>query len=73
MMITRALLKSLVFRVFTPNDYEGFAGVNSPVPLIAETNELLVVIDGAYCELYGVANEFAEPLDTCADINSLEA
>jgi len=71
MIITRELLASLTFRTFTQNDYYGFAGVNSPVPLIAETNELLVIIDGGYCELYSAENEFGEPVDTCDDINLL--
>ena len=36
--ISRELLKSLNFRVFDKNDYFGFAGVSSPVPLIAEND-----------------------------------
>lgn len=52
--ISRELIKSLSFRVFTQNDYYGFAGVNSPIPLIAENEDegVLMIIDGDYAELY---------------------
>ena len=73
MKITRELLKSLTFRTFTKTDYYGFSGVESPVPLIAETDELLVIIDGSYAELYTAADlaEALEPTDTCEDIRLL--
>lgn len=54
MKITRSLLQSLTFRPFTKNDFYGFSGVESPVPMIAEdeTRGILVVIDGDTAELY---------------------
>ena len=54
MKITRSLLGSLTFRPFTKNDYFGFGGVSSPVPLIAEdeTRGICVIIDGDSAELY---------------------
>jgi hypothetical protein len=48
----RDFFSSLKFRVFDTDDYYGFAGVTSPVPLIAETDEFLVIIDGCYAEVY---------------------
>lgn len=75
MKITRELLESLKFRVFTQNDYYGFSGVNSPVPLIAEDESegIVVVIDGDFAELYfddGCAN--FECVDTCDNIRELQ-
>ena len=54
MKITRSLLGSLNFRPFTKNDYFGFSGVESPVPLIAEDEDrgICVIIDGDSAELY---------------------
>ena len=54
MKITRSLLGSLNFRPFTKNDYFGFSGVESPVPLIAEDEArgICVIIDGDSAELY---------------------
>ena len=54
MKITRSLLQSLTFRPFTKNDYFGFSGVESPVPMIAEdeTRGICVIIDGDSAELY---------------------
>jgi hypothetical protein len=48
----REFFSSLKFRVFSPDDYYGFAGVTSPVPLIAENDDYLVIIDGCYAEIY---------------------
>lgn len=72
--ISRELIESLSFRVFTKNDYYGFAGVNSPVPLIAENNDegILMIIDGGYAELYaydGCAN--FDLVDSVDNINDL--
>ena len=72
--ISRELLKSLNFRVFDKNDYFGFAGVESPVPLIGEIESegILVIIDGNYAELYaydGCAN--FDIIDTCENIREL--
>jgi len=73
MKITRELLESLTFRVFTKNDYYGFAGVLSPVPLIAESDDegILVIIDGCYAELYANLNGNGEADDVCDDIREL--
>ena len=75
MKITRELLESLTFRVFTKNDYYGFSGVMSPVPLIAEDESegIVVVIDGDFAELYfddGCAN--FDCVDTCDNIRELQ-
>jgi hypothetical protein len=73
--ISRELLETLKFRVFTKNDYFGFAGVNSPVPLIAENDMegILVIIDGAYCELYADTGDGGfECIDTVDNINELQ-
>ena len=72
--ITRELLESLTFRPFTKNDYFGFAGVTSPVPMIAELEDegITVIIDGDYAELYaydGCAN--FDCVDTCDNIRGL--
>lgn len=51
--ITRKFLKKLKFTVMDENDILGFMGCSSPVPLLAETEDgLLVVLDGDYCEVY---------------------
>jgi hypothetical protein len=71
MKITRELLESLTFRVFTENDYYGFAGVQSPVPLISDNTNVLVIIDGCYAELYANLNDAGEADDVCDDIREL--
>ena len=69
-MISRKFLASLNFRVMTEFDKMGFAGVSSPVPLIAEYGDnYLVIIDGAYAEVTDV-NEL-QLVDSCDDINEL--
>ena len=55
--ITREALSSLEWREFGPMEYMMFAGVESPVPLIANTldemgNEWVVVLDGDNCEAF---------------------
>ena len=42
--ISRELLESLTFRVFTKNDYFRFGGVQSPVPLIAENEDEGIIV-----------------------------
>lgn len=74
--ISRELLKTLNFRVFEKSDYFGFAGVSSPVPLIAENDAegICVIIDGDYAELYaydGCAN--FEMIDSVNNIRELPA
>jgi hypothetical protein len=72
MKISRRLLRSLTFRPFTKNDYFGFAGVSSPVPLIAETDNICVIIDGDSAELYqfDVDGSF-DCVDICQNIRAL--
>ena len=69
-MITRKFLSGFNFSVMTETDKMGFAGVQSPVPLIAEKDNLLVIIDGNYCEVYGENSDF-EPTETCENISEL--
>ena len=59
--ISRELINSLEFREFASTDYHAFAGVESPIPLIAENDDenIVMIIDGDRAELYyvdGVAN-----------------
>ena len=69
-MITRKFLSSLNFSVMTESDKMGFAGVQSPVPLIAEYGDkFLVIIDGCYAEVTDV--ESLELVDSCDDIREL--
>lgn len=74
MKITRSLLSSLNFRVFDKNDYFGFSGVSSPVPLIAENEEkgICVIIDGDCAELYqfDIDGTF-DCVDICENIRDL--
>lgn len=73
MLITRAFLKSLPFRVFTPNDYHGFAGVESPVPLMYEGDDYLVIIDGVMCAVYAdTEDDGFDLVAECDDITKLE-
>ena len=55
--ITRESLAGLEFREFGPIEYMTFAGVDSPVPLVAnflddEGVEWTVVLDGDRCEAF---------------------
>ena len=69
-MITRKFLSSLNFSVMNESDKMGFAGVTSPVPLIAEYGDkFLVIIDGCYAEVTDVEN--LELVDSCDDIREL--
>jgi len=69
-MITRKFLSTLTFRVMDETDKMGFAGVESPVPLIAETEEFLVIIDGDRCEVYDEQSDFG-PVDVCESVSNL--
>jgi hypothetical protein len=69
-MISRDFLSSLNFRVMDETDKMGFAGVQSPVPLIAEINDLLIIIDGDRCEVYGENSDFG-PAEICESISEL--
>ena len=73
-VISRELIKSLNFRVFQLEDYYGFSGVNSPIPLIAENDDegILMIIDGACAELYADTGDGGfDCVDTCENINDL--
>ncbi len=73
--ISRELIETLSFRVFTKNDYYGFAGVLSPIPLIADNEDegILMIIDGDYAELYAYDGEGSlECVDTCDNIRELQ-
>ena len=72
--ISRPLLKMIKFKVMTDSDKMGFAGVESPVPLIGEIEDegICVIIDGNYAELYcfdGTGN--FDCVDSCENINEL--
>ena len=72
--ISRELISSLEFRQMDECDKMGFAGVESPIPLIAENDDegIIVIIDGDRAELYcvdGCAN--FDCVDTCDNIREL--
>lgn len=56
MKFDRAFFESLNFSVMSKFDRMGFAGCTSPVPLIADNGEFLVVVDGCYAEIYTAAD-----------------
>jgi hypothetical protein len=68
MLISRKFLENLEFRVMDKIDQMGFAGCGSPVPLIAEFGNLLIIIDGAYCE---VIDETGDQVEFCDNILAL--
>ena len=73
-VISRELLASIEFRVMDETDKFGFAGVESPVPLIGEIEGegVIVIIDGDDAELYcvdGCAN--FDCVDSCENIREL--
>jgi hypothetical protein len=68
--ITRAFLAGLDFRVMDKNDFRAFAGVESPVPLIAYYNDKFsVIIDGVLCEILNL--DTGEQVAICDDILAL--
>ena len=72
--ISRELMENMKFRPFTKNDYFGFAGVSSPVPMIAEMEMegILMIIDGGYAELYADTGDGGfELIDSVDNINEL--
>ncbi len=66
--LTRDYLASLPFKPFTPDMYEGFAGVTSPVPLFCDDGDYLVIIDGVHAEMF---DDEGELIETCDDITML--
>jgi hypothetical protein len=72
--ISRELIKFLNFRPFTQSDYNGFSGVESPIPLIADYDDegILMIIDGPVAELYADTGDGSlELIDVCDDIRLL--
>ena len=72
--ISRELIKAIKFRPFEQNDYCGFGGVESPMPMIGELEDegITMILDGDYAELYaydGCAN--FDCVDTCENIRQL--
>lgn len=65
--ISRALIKSLNFRVMTNSDKMGFDGIQSPVPLIADCDAegICIIIDGDRAELYAY--------DGCANFDLIDS
>lgn len=57
LIVTQADLKQRQWRVMTPQDLNGFAGVESPVPLISECADFLAVLDGLHLEVYATVEE----------------
>lgn len=47
-----ALVARLQFRPFSKADWMSFSGCNTDNPLIAETDELLVIVDGNEIEIF---------------------
>ena len=72
--ISRELMTSLTFRPFTKNDYYGFSGVSSPIPMIAENEDegILMIVDGDYAELYAYdgdgAFDIIDQVDSIRDL-----
>jgi len=66
--ITRAWLASLKFHVMTENEKSGFLGCSHPVPLYAETDDFMVVLDGDFCEVF--LDEFGTTV-TCDNVREL--
>ena len=67
-MITRSFLAGLKFRVMDETDRFAFQGCESPVSLMAEDGDNLIIIDGSYCE---VVSMDGETLAQCEDISKL--
>ena len=73
-VISRELIDAIEFRQFDSMDYHGFAGVESPIPLIGELESegILMIIDGGHAELYALdGNGGLDCVDTCENINEL--
>jgi hypothetical protein len=72
-VVTQHDLKQRQWRVMTPQDQMGFAGVESPVPLISECDKFLAVLDGLHLEVYGTdeASGDFEPIFSIDDVRKL--
>jgi hypothetical protein len=72
--ISRLLIDTLEFRKFSTTDHFGFAGVSSPLPLIAENEDegILMIIDGDTAELYAFDGSGGmDCVDVCDNIREL--
>lgn len=69
-MITRDFLAGFNFRIMTKSDLQAFNGCESPVPMIAENDQYLVILDGSVCEVYGT-DPCEGPVATCYDLSQL--
>ena len=49
--ITRAWLAGLKFQVMTERERRGFLGCEHPVPVLAEGDNFMAVLDGDCCEV----------------------
>lgn len=58
-----ALVATLQFRPFSKADWMSFSGCNTDNPLIAETDELLVILDGNELEIFPIASELPSDAD----------
>jgi hypothetical protein len=67
-VITSKFLTSLNFKVMDKFDKQGFWGCESPVPLLAETEEYLIILDGAYCEVYDLDMELVDSRDNIFEL-----
>lgn len=67
-MITREFLKTLQFKPFCRSMWFAFAGCESPIPFYAETDNLLVILDGQICH---VLDENGDDVDFCENICDL--
>ena len=66
--ITRKFLEGLDFHVMTASERRGFLGCEHPVPLYAETEEYMVVLDGDRCDVF--LDEFGTTV-TCENVREL--
>jgi len=72
--ISRELIESLSFRKFSKNDYYGFSGVSSPMPMIADNEDegILMILDGDVAELYAYDGDGGlDVVDVCDNIREL--
>ena len=51
------MIARLTFRDFAQSDWMSFGGCESEKPLIAETDEYTIMIDGDIVEFFGADNE----------------
>lgn len=54
------LIATLKFRPFDESDYNGFSGVESENPMIAENDEFVVVLDGDCVEFLSMNGHISQ-------------